>query len=311
MIGPNNFICSVADLDRSIAFYRDTFGFEPRIQPGRAGRLPGPARLDNALSNLTDTHGANYRSVTMDLPDVGFDLKLTEFTGVERNAVQARLPDPGVAMLIFTVRAAKTALTAAEKAGARVVTLGGEPIYFPGRNGSGRYVVILRDPDGIFIELSQPNPLPSSATPGKQVIGGEIATIVEDMEKTVDFYRNAFGLDFKPPTSSPPFNLIANLADAIGSQYRVSRAALPGRAVIWFLIEFQNIDRKPFQPRIVDPGATGLSLHVHDADALIDRVRAGGGAVVSRGGRLGSNPGSILVRDPNGFLIELIQGSAY
>src|SRR5258708_6216910 len=99
VIGPNNFIHSVVDLDRSVAFYRDALGLELRTQSGRAAGLPAPTSLNEALSNLTGTHGAKFRAVTFELPDAGFGLELTEFTGIKRKTGEARNQDPGSAML--------------------------------------------------------------------------------------------------------------------------------------------------------------------------------------------------------------------
>jgi catechol 2,3-dioxygenase-like lactoylglutathione lyase family enzyme len=52
-------------------------------------------------------------------------------------------------------------------------------------------------------------------------------------------------------------------------------------------------------------------VHVKDVNAAIEAVKAGGGSIVTTGGqpvKLGPATG-IFVRDPNGFLIELIPGA--
>jgi catechol 2,3-dioxygenase-like lactoylglutathione lyase family enzyme len=117
VLGPNNFIHSVADVDKSVSFYRDALGLELK-NPA----VPMPRFLNDALSDLTNTHGASFRAVAFKIPDAGFDLELTEFTGIERNPAQGRNQDPGVASLVLTVRNLDDALAAAEKAGAPIVT---------------------------------------------------------------------------------------------------------------------------------------------------------------------------------------------
>lgn len=78
-------------------------------------------------------------------------------------------------------------------------------------------------------------------------------------------------------------------------------------AVTWEFVDYKTVDRKPFELHVPDPGSSAFSLRVKDADALVSAVKAAGGSVVSTGGPLGATAGSIFVRGPNGFLIELIQ----
>jgi hypothetical protein len=67
------------------------------------------------------------------------------------------------------------------------------------------------------------------------------------------------------------------------------------------MIEASDVERKPFHPRICDPGAAAFSLRVRGADALAAQVRAEGGSMISRGGPIGDRPGGIFVRGPSGF----------
>src|SRR3954462_8262452 len=100
VVGANNFIHSVMDMNKAVEFYRDVLGLELKTTPGRPVGIPAPSRLNEALSNLTATHAANFRAVAFKVPDAGFDLELTEFTGIERKAGQARNQDPGSATLV-------------------------------------------------------------------------------------------------------------------------------------------------------------------------------------------------------------------
>ena len=299
LLGANNFIHSVADLDKSVSFYRDALGLELK-NPA----VPMPRYLNDALSDLTNTHGASFRAVAFKIPDAGFDLELTEFTGVDRTPAQGRNQDPGVASLVLTVRNLDAALAAAEKAGAPIVTAGGAPIML----GSGNKSIFIRDPDGMFIELSQPNPLPATTAPaGSNVIGGRFATTVKDTDATLKFYKDVFGFDVKPGAafaSNPP---VSQLVDVPNARFRMSRAVLPGSTLTWEFVDYEGVDRKPFNPPIPDPGAPAFSLRVTDADALAAAVKSAGGEIVSVGPPLGKAAGSIFVRDPNGFLLELIQ----
>jgi catechol 2,3-dioxygenase-like lactoylglutathione lyase family enzyme len=165
----------------------------------------------------------------------------------------------------------------------------------------------------MFIELSQPSPLPATtAPPSSNVIGGRFATTVKDTDATLKFYKDVFGFDIKPGgpfASNPP---VSQLVDVPGARFRMSRATLPGSTLsgeklTWEFVDYQEVDRTPFAPSIPDPGAPAFSLRVTDADALAAAVKAAGGEIVSVGPPLGKAAGSIFVRDPNGFLLELIQ----
>lgn len=299
VLGPNNLIHSVANIDKSVSFYHDALGLELKNQA-----VPMPRFLNDTLSDLTNTHGASFRAVAFKIPDAGFDLELTEFTGIDRNPAQGRNQDPGVASLVLTVRNLDTALAAAVKAGAPKVTTGGSPITLAGGNKS----IFIRDPDGMFIELSQPSPLPATTAPAaSNVIGGRFATTVKDMDATLKFYKDVFGFDIKPggPFAANP--LVSQLVDVPGAQFRMSRATVPGSTVTWEFVDYQGVDRTPFAPVISDPGAPAFSLRVTEADALAAAVKSAGGQIVSIGPPLGKAAGSIFVRDPNGLFLELIQ----
>jgi catechol 2,3-dioxygenase-like lactoylglutathione lyase family enzyme len=304
VVGVNNFIHSVADLDKAIAFYRDTLGLEMKTTPGRAAGPGAPFPLNEALSNLTGTHGAKFRVATFKVPDAGFDLELTEFSGIDKKPAVARNQDPGAATFVVTVRDLDKALAAVKKAGAAVVTVDGAPLSLGGKTRS----IFVRDPDGLFVELFQPDPLPATTAPAtSNVIAGRFALTVKDTEKTLAFYRDVFGFIPKPGPAFAANPVVSNLVAVPHAEFRMSRAAVPGSSVTWEFVDYKGVDRKPFSPRIPDPGSPAFSLLVTNADALVDSVKAAGGSLVSTGGPLGAKPGSIFVRDPNGFLIELIQ----
>jgi hypothetical protein len=96
------------------------------------------------------------------------------------------------------------------------------------------------------------------------------------------------------------------------------------------MFEFKDAPRTPFRPRAQDPGAVFLSVWVSDLDALLVRMKAAGIEIVTRGGLpvtvshagrfdvvSGAGPTGgptrvdtsrqILVRDPGGFLVLLMQ----
>ena len=76
------------------------------------------------------------------------------------------------------------------------------------------------------------------------------------------------------------------------------------------LSEFFDIARSDRAPNPWDPGASTLIFSVRDLDAVAGRLKARGAPVVTLGGAPVTTPGgrAMLVRDPDGCLIEIRQG---
>src|SRR5262245_25326428 len=87
---------TVANLERTVAFYRGVFGFDLFGAVGRP-------LLNATMEKLTNTTGARYRQAALRLPNTGLVVRLMEFSGIEHGATQnARLTDPGqVALRLF------------------------------------------------------------------------------------------------------------------------------------------------------------------------------------------------------------------
>jgi catechol 2,3-dioxygenase-like lactoylglutathione lyase family enzyme len=307
--GVRAIIHSVADLDKTVSFYRDGLGLE-MVGPGGkpATALSAPSALDESLSKFTATHGAKFRNASFKIPGAKLDLELTEFTDTPRKNVKPHMQDPGAGTLVLTVRDVDAALAGVNKSGGSVLSIGGQPMKMGGENSKSRSVFV-RDPDGFMLELAGIQPLPPSDAPaGSNVIGGHIGITVENLDQTLKFYHDAFGFETKPAPAFSTNKTIASLIDAEGAQWRISTAKIPGSPVNWEFLEFKDVARKPFRLGVPDVGSPAISVHVKDVNAAIEAVKAGGGSIVTTGGqpvKLGPSVG-IFVRDPNGFLLELI-----
>lgn len=311
--GVRAIIHSVADLDKTVNFYRDGLGLEMAGPGGKpVTTLPAPKPLDEALSKFTATHGAKFRNATFEIPGAKFDLELTEFTDTPRKTVHPHMQDPGAATLVLVVRDVDAALAGVNKTGGSVLSIGGQPMKVGGEKSKTRSVFV-RDPDGFMLELAgiQPTP-PTTAPVSSNVTGGRIGVTIENTEQTLKFYHDVLGFETKPaPEAFATDKTIATLIDAVGAQWRISSAKIPGTSVDWELLEFKSVVRKPFRLAVPDVGSPAVSVMVKDVNAALEAVKAGGGSVVTAGGRpvkLGPAIG-IFVRDPNGLLIELIPGA--
>ena len=299
IVGMGNFSHIVADLDRSVAFYRDGLGFEPTAPARAFEAIP-------AIQKAANAPGAEVRWVVLKVPGSAMGVELIEYRGVERRPAAPRFHDPGAANLTVGVRDIDATLARLKKAGARVITVAGGPVSIGGRSRN----VFLQDPDGFVIELGQPNepPAPTAETPGNVFRGGFEATI-RDTDASVAFYRGLLGFQ---ANVAPAFNdnkVMAETAGAPGAQFRQTRLQVPGTSAAFTLIEFKDIERKTLSTRLPDPGMTMLQLMVRDLDGLLSTLKAGGVTPLSSDGK--AVPfGAIrlaVVRDPNNLFLELIE----
>jgi len=291
--GVGNFSHIVANLDKSLEFYRDVLGLEA-VAPAR------PFDGNPAIMRLGDTAGAQSRYVQLRVPGSAIGVEIIEYKDIDRKPAHPRFQDPGAANLTLRVRDLDAVVARAKKAGVHVLTAGGVPATIRG----GMYI-FLQDDDGFVVELSQGD-----------AAGGGFETTVNDAGQTAAAYR-ALGLQ---PTAPAAFNndkVMNDTAGTPGAQFRQSRAPIPGGsasstpASITF-IEFKDIDRKPLHTRVQDPGTAILQLNVSDLSTLLPKLKAAGFTVVSTGGEPVDLGGTriVLVRDLNNLFLELIERRA-
>jgi catechol 2,3-dioxygenase-like lactoylglutathione lyase family enzyme len=301
---------SVADLNKTVAFYSDGLGLKPVGPDGKpVTAMPAPRALDEDLSKFTDTHGAKFRNASFNIPGAAFMLELTEFTGTSRKQAVPHMQDPGAATLVLTVRDVNKALEGVKKNGGSVLSIGGAPMRLGGET-SQNWSVFVRDPDGFMLELASTNPTPKTSAPAdSNIVGGRIGVTIKDTEQTMKFYHDVLGFETKPAAAAYQTNAtIASLINAKGAQWRISSAKVPGSDVNLEMLEFKDVPRKEFAERVPDIGSPAISIHVKDVASTMKAVVAGGGSIVTRGGepvKLGPAMG-VFTRDPNGLLIELI-----
>jgi predicted enzyme related to lactoylglutathione lyase len=147
--------------------------------------------------------------------------------------------------------------------------------------------------------------LSGQAAPAGEVLGvGNFIHVAEDLDKSIDFYRDAIGLEL---TGAPgPHNFSANavvssLYNAPGAQSRVASLRIPGSEMAVEIVEFKGLNATLMKPRWQDPGAVTLILTVRDLDAMLARLKKAG----AESSRL--NPRELLVQDPDGIFVLLRQ----
>jgi lactoylglutathione lyase len=145
----------VADLDRSIAYYRDVIGL----------RLLERLRRDDAYLRIV----TGYPDVTLDVavlaePASGALLELLQYLGVPGTPVDPATANSGTAHVCFQVDDVDAIWARAAAAGHGSVN---PPVTPTAGRWTGGRSVYLKDPDGIRVELVQRGP--GGATTGEPV----------------------------------------------------------------------------------------------------------------------------------------------
>jgi catechol 2,3-dioxygenase-like lactoylglutathione lyase family enzyme len=133
---------------------------------------------------------------------------------------------------------------------------------------------------------------------------------VEDLDTTLAFYRDVFGLNGMPQDFPNP--AVPQLTNAPGVTLRLSMLRLPGK-MLFELTHFKGVERKPARAMYTDPGAASIVLYVRDLDAAVANAKKANAPIVTTGGapvEIATASGkarSILVRDPDGFFVLVVQ----
>lgn len=304
-----NLAHTTESLERTVPFYRDVLGLP--LNGARDPLAQQPQKLDDDMSRFTATQGMSFRAAAFRIPNAAFGFELTEFTGGQRHAVRPNLQDTGAATLALQVRDIEKTLARVRASGAAIVTAGGLPVNPTGNPNSRFREIVVRDPDGFFVELQQPDPLPAAApaTAG-DILGAAVQLSIEDSARTVTFLRDAIGFEARPTSALGTNPVVAKLIDLPEAHWRITHGKIPGTTLDFGLIEYSGIPRARIRAGAEDPGSPAFTMVVRDVNAAVEQWIKAGGTVATTGGRAvvrANGAGNVFVRDVNGFLWELIQ----
>jgi catechol 2,3-dioxygenase-like lactoylglutathione lyase family enzyme len=300
VIGLMHAIHSTNDVDKTLAFYQAVFGLGGQVRPFQS---TGP-------QILTNSPGATLR-VAMTQLKGGFNFELTQFGNVERQLnKQPDIADPGAPMMKILVRDIDAIVATAKKVSAPIVTKGGMPVMVPTSAGRAK-AIIIRDPDGYFVEAIQGTPAPDS--PEGPVVGAIMGLTVRDIDESLKYWNGVLGLELEGNKKFSNDGAILDLMGLpAGASYREAGALISGSTARLELVEIKGVPRKPFDLRVTDANACGMALRVGHIRELLARIKAQGGRVLSQNGELvewSDTIRNVFVKDPNGLNLELV-GSA-
>jgi catechol 2,3-dioxygenase-like lactoylglutathione lyase family enzyme len=292
-------IHAVEDLDTTLAFYREVFGLN-----GTPQDFPNPA-----VPQLTDAPGVTLRLSMMRLPGA-MQFELTHFKGLERRPARAAYTDPGAASIVLYVRDLDAAVANANRANAPIVTTGGVPVEIAAARGNARSI-LLRDPDGFFVQAVQETPAPGA--PEGNVHRVSLAYTMESAESTARFYNGMMGLELTGPSAFSKDPAMLRLVGAPeGTEFRKLTGVIPGPPAYVEFTEFRGLPRNKFHLRVRDPGAPAMAIQVINLNGMVAQMKAAGTHLVSANGQIvdfGNGTHNIFVEDPNGMNIELFERS--
>ena len=272
--GVGNFIHDVADLDRSVQFYRDTLGME-------MPRPPGGFQNTEAVLKLYGATGGTFRVGTAQVTGVAMRVELAEFKDVDRKPLKRSLGESGASLLLLYVADLQPVLD--RIAGAKVTEA---------CDGRG---IAVSDPDGFQVVVMQRKG--AEAVAGRNFIGLRFGYTVSNDDLLNGPFK-ALGLQGERRT-----NACQPIEEAIlGSATTVK---LPDGFEI-LLVKSTKPSAGTTRPQ--DPGAAVLRLSVTNAEAA---VAAMGIKVVSEGGAIQTlTPGgtkAAILGAPDNLFIQVIQ----
>ena len=149
------------------------------------------------------------------------------------------------------------------------------------------------------------------------VVGtGVFTSFVENMDRSLGFYHDVFGMDVPaiPASGERPYNnpnpRLFMFFHIPGAKERHQSARAAGTRVAIEFMEIQNVDHRAVSLRIQDPGNATPVLVVRDLDAAIAALRRASVSMVTPGGMpvtLADGGRAVLFRDVDGRIVEITQ----
>jgi predicted enzyme related to lactoylglutathione lyase len=149
------------------------------------------------------------------------------------------------------------------------------------------------------------------ATAADVVGSGNYIHIVEDLDRTLAFYQDLLGAE--PNGGSEPrafgaLEPVLQMYNAVGTEFRGATIPVPNTDLGMEFLEWRGVQRPVLEPNFFDHGSPIFLLFVRDIEASIASVITNGGSIITPTvGAVGTGSRFILVQDPDGYFIEILQ----
>jgi catechol 2,3-dioxygenase-like lactoylglutathione lyase family enzyme len=159
------------------------------------------------------------------------------------------------------------------------------------------------------VAFAQIGPAPNTGVPTVGILNYIHA--VSNLEPTLAFYHEVFGLDGEPrPFPNPG---VPALTNSPGVSLRLAVLRLPNAGFGFELTQFSGVDRHPGTPKHTDPGAALIALRVKDMAPVLAAIKKLNSPIITTSGgpvTIETPNGkirSMLIRDPDGYVIEVVE----
>lgn len=153
-----------------------------------------------------------------------------------------------------------------------------------------------------------------AATPskdrGRTVAFGHVGLQVNDLDRSIAYYRDVIGLaEVERQLRRDPY--LQSVTGYPGVELDIAVLIEPGSGVLLELLEYRGVRRTPVDPATANPGTGHVCFEVDDVDRIYARARAAGERAVSEpvtptSGRWADGR-SVYLLDPDGIRVELVQ----
>jgi catechol 2,3-dioxygenase-like lactoylglutathione lyase family enzyme len=135
--GVGTFIHVVADLDKTIHFYKDRLGLELNGPPG-----PRAFSSNAVIENLYDAVGSQSRVAVFKIAGSPLGLEFVEFKGITQKPFRPGIGDAGASIVTLAVADVELLVSALKEDHTEIVS-----------SEIGRHIAIVKDPDGFYMQL--------------------------------------------------------------------------------------------------------------------------------------------------------------
>ncbi len=300
-VGP--FLHMVADIERSVAFYTALLGVQPNDE-ARNWPYWRPFKFVEHIDVMYNTPGGKFRNTTFSVPNSGLMLEFFDWEGNKTPPVNARVFDPGAPMLVLQVRRIEAAVDAVTQSGGSFVTPDGQPV----RVGNRRFMIV-RDPDGFFIHLTdQDQALPPAPEPGN-VMDATLRYTAIDANRSAQFFEAAFGFTAYKAGDFSDDPVLGKTMGLGTLRQRMAAGTVPSHPRGIQVVEYDGkLEGKKVDQALPRPGTSMLRLRVRDFDASLAKAKAAGATLAPGNDAptpLGNGARMIVVVNPDGLPLQI------
>jgi catechol 2,3-dioxygenase-like lactoylglutathione lyase family enzyme len=156
-----------------------------------------------------------------------------------------------------------------------------------------------------------------------------LGRVTGDLDRVIRFYHELLGLGLRGARDQTfAFSGGATINEFVNApphaEFRAAFLPIPGASaatdpqnqIYLEAFEYRNVDRRQLLPPLVSPGASSLRLLVRDLAAAVAAAKAAGVPIITAGGQpvvvsapatIAGSARAIMLRDPDGYPVELVQ----